>query len=432
LQGSYFQPNSYVTFNGSPLATSGQQFGTMQATITPADIAIPGTFPIAVYTPPVGGMGGGSSSTLNFTVTPVNLPPPTISQIAPGSAYAGGPAFSLLITGTGLASSSIVTFGSASVPVTGTSLLGTTLSATVAASLITTPGTEPVVVSNSAGISAPATFYIENPPPMPGGVSPPVVPAGSAALTLNITGSNFVAGSTVQVNGAARVTTFVSSTLLQATLLASDIAHGGTLSITVMSPGPGGGVSPAISLPISDYAVTAGSSTASVSAGQVATYMLTIAPSNGAYTNPVTFSATGLPAGASASFSQAQVTPGSKAATVMLSISTTARSFLPPGRTWPWPESGVALACLSLLALAFLGIGPRGSRDRLRRLAPQFALAALLALVGGLIACGNMSSSGSGQPGGSSTGTPPGAYTLVVTATAGTDVQTVKVTLNVM
>ena len=246
VTGTSFQPISEMTFNGSPLTTTFVNYDELQASITTGEIAIPGTASIGVTTPPINGLGGGSSGTLPLTITPANLPPPVISQLAPGSATAGGPAFPLLITGVGFTSSSIVTFGSAIVPVTNytTSSNGTTLTVVVPASSITAPGTQPVVVSTAAGISPGVIFYVENPPPTTGGVTPPVVPAGSAALTLNVTGSNFVMGSTVLVNGAARVTTYVSSTLLQAALLASDISQGGTLTITVSSPGPGAELAP--------------------------------------------------------------------------------------------------------------------------------------------------------------------------------------------
>ena len=298
VTGADFQPTSMVTLNGTAITTTYVNAIQLQTMITADEIAIPGTLSVGVTTPSINGLGGGASNTLPLTVTPVNLPPPVISQIAPGSATAGGPGFPLLITGVGFASNSIVTFGSVQVPVTNFSATtGTTLTVSIPASAIVAPGTEPVVVNTAAGISAPVTFYINNPPPTTGGVNPPVVPAGSAALTLNVTGANFVSGSTVLVNGASRVTTFVSSTLLQATLLASDISHGGTLTITVSTPGPGGGLSGAITLAVADYAVSAVSSTASVSPGQVAQYTLTIAPSNGAYANPVTFTASGLPAG---------------------------------------------------------------------------------------------------------------------------------------
>ena len=91
------------------------------------------------------------------------------------------------------------------------------------------------------GVSVLATFTVNNPPPSSGTLSPPSLSAGSSALVLAVAGTNFTTGSVVQVNGSARVTTFVSVTLLQATLLSSDLAHGGTLVITVNTPPPGGG-----------------------------------------------------------------------------------------------------------------------------------------------------------------------------------------------
>ena len=138
--------------------------------------------------------------------------------------------------------------------------------------------------------------------------------------------------------------------------------------------------------------MSAVSSTNSISPRQVATYNLKIAPSNGSYTNPVTFTASGLPAGASASFSQPAITPGANTTNFTLMISTTAGSFVPPGRTPQWPERGVPLVYIAGLAMAFLGIGLCASRTRMRGLAPQFLMAILLLMAGGLLAC----ASGSG------------------------------------
>jgi len=75
----------------------------------------------------------------------------------------------------------------------------------------------------------------------------PVVPAstvpGGSTLSLPVTGTGFVAGSVVYWNGTARTTTFVNSSKITATILAADIASPGTATITVVSPGPGGGQS---------------------------------------------------------------------------------------------------------------------------------------------------------------------------------------------
>ena len=124
-----------------------------------------------------------------------------------------------------------------------TSLVSDTqLTALIPASAIAVVGYPNVVVTNPGGLaSVPLPFTVINPPPGGGSVSPPSLPAGSNALTLNVTGTGFTQGSVVLVNGSSRVTTFESSTLLQATLLASDLAQGGTLNLTVMNPPPGGG-----------------------------------------------------------------------------------------------------------------------------------------------------------------------------------------------
>jgi hypothetical protein len=53
-----------------------------------------------------------------------------------------------------------------------------------------------------------------------------------------------VASSVVQWGGGVRATTFVSTTQLTATIPAEDITAGGTVTVTVFNPTPGGGDSP--------------------------------------------------------------------------------------------------------------------------------------------------------------------------------------------
>src|SRR5262249_13534072 len=77
--------------------------------------------------------------------------------------------------------------------------------------------------------------------------------------TLTLTGSSFVSGSVVQVNGAGRTTTFVSGTQLTAAIPASDVAGAGSLSITVVNPTPGGGTSSAVTLTVANPVPSLGS-----------------------------------------------------------------------------------------------------------------------------------------------------------------------------
>src|SRR5262249_39260842 len=57
-------------------------------------------------------------------------------------------------------------------------------------------------------------------------------------------------GSVVNWNGSARATTFVTSSQLTATILASDIATASTASVTVVNSSPGGGASNVVFFPI--------------------------------------------------------------------------------------------------------------------------------------------------------------------------------------
>ena len=72
---------------------------------------------------------------------------------------------------------------------------------------------------------------------------PTAVAPGGASFTLAVNGTGFVSGSVINWNGTPLSTTFVNSSQLTATVPASSIAKASTASITVSSPGPGGGAS---------------------------------------------------------------------------------------------------------------------------------------------------------------------------------------------
>jgi hypothetical protein len=74
-------------------------------------------------------------------------------------------------------------------------------------------------------------------------ISPAVGAAGAGGFVIHVSGSNFSPASTVQWNGAARVTAFINAGQLQAQILSSDIGHANTAQVTVSTPAPGGGKS---------------------------------------------------------------------------------------------------------------------------------------------------------------------------------------------
>jgi len=85
-------------------------------------------------------------------------------------------------------------------------------------------------------------------PPTITTISPTSAIAGGPAFILTVNGTNFVSGSTVNFNGTAVATTFVSATQLTAAIPASDIATAGSFNVTVTNPG--GGKSNAVSFTV--------------------------------------------------------------------------------------------------------------------------------------------------------------------------------------
>lgn len=69
---------------------------------------------------------------------------------------------------------------------------------------------------------------------------PNSTPAGGAAFTLTVNGSNFVSGATVYWNANARPTTFVSVNMVKASVMAADIAMAQTALVYVKNPGGSG------------------------------------------------------------------------------------------------------------------------------------------------------------------------------------------------
>jgi hypothetical protein len=428
--GSNFVTSSVVNFNGTPQATSFSGPTLLLTEIVTSEIVAQGTASITVTTPSNGVPGGGTSNAVSLTILPA-IVPLSVSNISPTSTTAGGPAFTLTVNGSGFVQGSQVSFNLNNVSTTLVS--STQLTAAIPASAIAIAGNPYVIVTNPDGFTSVAlTFTVNNPQPVGGSVS-----AGSNALTLNVTGTGFTQGTVVLVGGTPRVTTYMSSTLLQAALLPGDLSQGGTLIITVMNPPPGGGISAAISFTVANYSVTGPSSPSSVTAGQTANFALNVASVDGTFSNPVTFGIsplTPLPADATVSFApSATITPGTTPQTVTLSITTmphTAASVIhfPRG-----PLSGLPLLCLLGMGFALVGFWVRASDGRMQRLAPQLLLVLLLVSAAGLVACGAVGAGPSSPPQlNPATGTPAGTYPITVTATSGGVSHSTTVTLTVL
>jgi VCBS repeat protein/Big-like domain-containing protein len=161
--------------------------------------------------------------------------------------------------------------------------------------------------------------------------------------------------------------------------------------------------------PNGDFSMDASPSSATIKAGQTATFTITISPVNG-LSSPVTFTCSGLPAASSCTFSPASVTPNGAPVSPTLTISTTAASSLstPIAGLRPWTFISWSLGIV--FGFFVVGIGNRGKN--IRRCSAVFGVIALSFLI---VSCGG---GNGGQPH-STIGTPPGTSSVTVTATSG-------------
>jgi hypothetical protein len=71
-------------------------------------------------------------------------------------------------------------------------------------------------------------------------LAPDNMNSGGAAFVLTVNGSDFSSKATINWNGTAQTTTYVSASQLTATISASDIATPATVPITVTNPATSG------------------------------------------------------------------------------------------------------------------------------------------------------------------------------------------------
>jgi len=235
----------------------------------------------------------------------------------------------------GLPSGASGSFSPASVSGSGTATL------TVSTSSSTPAGSSPLTVTGTSGSlthSASVTLTVTVPPPdftlsgSPGsqsavagnsatysaGVSPLNGFTGSVALTVSGLPSGATGSfSPASISGGSGTSTLTVST--------STSTPAGTFNITIK--GSSGSLSHAVSVtlvvtPAPDFSLSVSPATQSVTVGGSATYTASVSALNG-FTGSVTFSVTGLPGGATASFSPASVSgSGSSTLTVATTSST--------------------------------------------------------------------------------------------------------------
>jgi uncharacterized protein (TIGR03118 family) len=174
------------------------------------------------------------------------------------------------------------------------------------------------------------------------------------------------------------------------------------------------------------FSIAAASQALTVMKGQSVSTNLTITPSNG-FNSTVSFSCSGLPGGATCSFSPLTVMPSGASVMTQLTISAAATGtypvtkmagLIPLSRLWPF---GLGIAAFLLLFVSF----PKRASERREPLAdaPRWIR---IALVAGLLAA----AAGCGYKA-NNMGTPTGTTTVMVNATSGKVMQSTSIAVTV-
>jgi len=167
------------------------------------------------------------------------------------------------------------------------------------------------------------------------------------------------------------------------------------------------------SVSVIDFQFLPTNGVAMITAGQTANYILEITPLGpGGFTNSISMACSGLPASATCSFAPGTVTPGGTVTMVTVNISTKTRlASLHPLRHFyalslPW----------AALLLVFGGVFVDRSR---RSKAALVAASVTFGLCLSLVACGGGTGGNGTTPPPPPQGTPAGSYSVTVTATSG-------------
>jgi hypothetical protein len=424
-----FTPATAASFNatlqiaddaaGSPqtatLSGTGTAAATPIASLTPATVPF-GSLTAGTTSGPMSlTLSNSGNATLNITGITIGGTNPADFAVstganACGTTLAAGSSCSIYVTFTPATAATFSAMVLVADNATGSpqsaSLTGTGTAAP--APVVTLAPTSVAFAGQTSGTtSAPTTVTLTN--------------SGNAALTIvgitiagtnptdfatttgsNACGSSLAAGATCNI-----YVTFTPATAASfaATLSVADNASGSPQGVALT----GSGVAPA------DFTVTATPSSQTVQSGGSTTYTVTVSSSGGTFSSPAALTVSGLPTGATGSFSPASVTPGSTSANSTLTVQTattaTTAAKAAPGTAWP----------LAVPALAAVGMFFVPGRRRRRWISLGILLLGSLGAMTALSGCN----------GGFRFTQPSQTYTLTITGTSGTDTHSTTVQLTV-
>ncbi len=171
---------------------------------------------------------GAKAAGQTFTIKPI------VSKITPSTVRVGSSQFTLTVSGSKFLPGAVVLLGNTPLPTVFRS--DTQLEAQVAATLVAEGGGADVRVKNPRGeLSGTARLLIADDPPRVSRITPQTTGTGAENLEVSVAGERFQRGASVQVQGKAVETRFVSSTSLVAIVPSTLFVRAAELPLLVLN-----------------------------------------------------------------------------------------------------------------------------------------------------------------------------------------------------
>lgn len=247
LVGSGLTPDSRVLVDGVARSIQYQNPTQITTQLSATELAIARTLAIEIQNPTP---GGGISNRLTFEVRKPN-PLPRIQAIRPAEVPVGSPTFLLVVEGTRFISDSVIQINRQTKRTEYVS--DTVLVTEVTAAEVERAGELMVTVQNPApggGDSNTIALQVLYPTPRLTSVTPASVTAGAADTEVLIFGEGFSSATTVRLQGNVLPASRTTSSQMVLQVPARLIANGGTLTLQVSNPSPGGGSSNTLALTV--------------------------------------------------------------------------------------------------------------------------------------------------------------------------------------
>lgn len=231
VTGENFNENCVIRFAGIDRVTTFVSSSELRTVLLNSDLENVGHANVTVYN-----FGsGGETNPLDFEIL---YGTPVINEITPSIRKARSVGFSMIIKGSGFAPMSTVYFDQ--LPLTTTYLSSIELVVQIPQIIVDVPATYSVTVTTPApggGTSNNIIFTVVEPIPEITAIDPNRKKVGSQGYMMKIEGTDFISSTKVFINGSERITTFVNSNLVFASVLSDDLGIPGQYPITVQNNG---------------------------------------------------------------------------------------------------------------------------------------------------------------------------------------------------